>query len=128
MRTWPRAAIIVGASYAIESVLLALPTTHVPQWRLATWAIAGAILSTHIAYERFRLDSPPLQAAWHVGLGGAIGGFGIALAANLHSFYVETPARNATLLRLSLLLWPLVTGIPSFLVAGAAQLILPKRR
>jgi hypothetical protein len=128
VKTWLRAALLFGFGYAIESVLFALPSTHIQFWRLTTWGVAGVLLAMHVTYERFRLENRPLASALHVGLGAAIGGFGLALAANIHSVLVEAPSRNLALLRLSLLIWPVVTGLPAFLVALGMSAVLARKR
>jgi hypothetical protein len=128
MRPWFRAAILFGTGYAAVSVVLALPSTYAQFWRLATWAVAGVLFAMHVAYERFRLENAPLVSALHVGLGAAIGGFGIAVAANVHSILVDAPSRNLALLRLSLLIWPVVTALPAFLVALGMSAVLARTR
>jgi len=128
MKTWLRAAIFFGIGYAVTSVVLALPSTHAQFWRLAAWGTAGILLAFHVVYERFRLGNAPLASALHIGLGAAIGGFGIAVAANAHSVLVEAPSRNVNLLRLSLVIWPIVTGLPAFLVALGLSAVLARRR
>jgi hypothetical protein len=128
MRTWARAAVLFGIGYSVTSVVLALPSTHAQLWRFAAWGAAGVLLSMHVAYERFRLGNAPLTAALHVGLGAAIGGFGIALTANVHSVLVAAPSRNLSLLRLSLVFWPVITALPAFLVALGMSAVLARRR
>ena len=76
MRTWTRAAIVFGVGYALAGIIFAMPATYVQFWRLAAWGVSGILLAMHIAYERFRLENHPFTAAWHIGLGAAIGGFG----------------------------------------------------
>jgi hypothetical protein len=128
MKIWLRAAVLFGIGYTVTSVILALPSTHVQFWRLAAWGVAGVLLAMHVAYERLRLGNAPLASALHVGLGAAIGGFGIAVAANVHSVLIEAPSRNANMLRLSLLIWPVVTGLPAFLVALGMSAVLARKR
>lgn len=128
MRTWTRAAILFGIGYALAGVVFATPSSHVQFWRLAAWGVSGVLLATHVAYERFRLDTRPVTAAWHVGLGAAIGGFGIAVGANVHALVIAAPSRNRQLLVLSLLIWPVVTGLPAFLVALGMGAVLARKR
>jgi hypothetical protein len=128
MKTWLRATVLFGISYAVTSVALAIPSTHAQLWRFAAWGVAGVLLAMHVVYERFRLQNPPLAAAAHVGLGAAIGGFGIALAANIHAVVVAAPSRNLAMMRLSLAIWPVVTGLPAFLVALGMSAVLARKR
>jgi hypothetical protein len=128
MKTWAKAVILFGIGYAFAGVVFAIPSTHVQFWRLAAWGASGVLLAVHVAYERFVCAAPPFTAAWHVGLGAAIGGFGIALGANVHSMLAVTPSRNISMLRLSLLIWPVVTGFPAFLVALGLSAVLGRKR
>ena len=128
MNTWARAAILFGVGYAVAGVLFAIPLTHVQFWRLAAWGVSGVLLATHIAYERFRLNSSPVTAAWHIGLGAAIGGFGIAAAANTHALLATTPNPNQKMLLLALAIWPIITGLPALLVALGVSAALARVR
>ena len=56
----------------------------------------------------------------------ALGAFGLAVAANLHSLQVGTGDRQ--LLALALVIWPIMTGVPSFVVALAAAFGLARIR
>ena len=85
-------------------------------WRAAAFLLSGIVYVAHLAVER--RTARPLTASLHVAVSVAIGAFGIALSANLHSLSVE--AANRGLLRLSLVIWPLMTGAPAFVVALAA--------
>jgi hypothetical protein len=127
-KPWLRAAILFGLGYAFAGVAFAIPSTHVQFWRLAAWGVSGVLLAMHVAYERFRMESRPLAAASHVGLGAAIGGFGIAVGANVHSLLAATPSKNQPMLLLSLGIWPVVTGLPAFLVALGLSAVLARTR
>jgi len=59
-----------------------------------------------------------------VSIGVALGACALALAANLHA--LSTPSANRARLAVALVAWPLLTGIPAFLVALAATSILNK--
>lgn len=128
MRTWTRAAIFFGVGYALAGIVFAIPSTHVQVWRLAAWGVSGMLLAMHVAYERFRLENSPARAAWHIGLGAAIGGFGIAVGANVHSLLAATPSRNQPMLLFSLGIWPVVTGLPAYLVALGVSTVLARTR
>jgi len=128
MKTWSPAAMLFGLGYAFAGIVFAIPTTHSQFWRLAAWGVSGALLTAHVLYERFRLQNPPLTAALHVGLGSAIGGFGIAVGANVHSMLAAVPSRNLAMLKLSLAIWPVVTGLPAFLVALGMSAVLTRKK
>jgi hypothetical protein len=104
-------------------IVFALPTSHVRAWRLAAWAVSAVGFAAHIAYERFRLRDPPGLAALHVALAAALGAFGLAVGANIHSLSVGSD-RHRQLLLLSLAIWPVITAVPAFLVALVANVVL----
>ena len=86
-------------------------------WRLAAWVISAAAFATHIGYEQLRLRSSPRTTALHVSLAAALGAFGLAVAANIHSLTAAGPQQQGHALTLSLVIWPVLTGLPAFLVA-----------
>jgi len=112
---------LVGIGYALIGIGFAMPATHAKAWRLAAWAVCGAAFAAHIVYERVRLRQTPLPAAFHVALAVALGAFGLAVGANIHSLSVETPSSHRLLLQLSLVIWPVMAAVPAFLVALVAS-------
>jgi hypothetical protein len=100
---------IVGVGFAPLSV----PSVFF--WRLAAWVVSAAVYAAHISYEHFRFRRSPHAAALHVAFGAAIGAFGLAAAAIVHSLGIGTG--NLRLLRIALLVWPLITGVPAYVVA-----------
>jgi hypothetical protein len=123
-KLWVRAAVLVGTGYALVGIGFAVPTTHVRAWRLAAWAVSAAGYAAHIAYERFRLRSSPGPAALHVALAVALGAFGLAVGANIHSLSTGSADQHRRLLLLSLGIWPVITALPAFLVALGANGVL----
>ena len=85
-------------------------------WRAAAFLVSGLVYLAHLAFER--TTARVATASLHVALAVAIGAFGLALSANLHSLSVETG--NRALLRWSLVIWPLMTGLPAFVGALVA--------
>ena len=99
------------------------------RWRLAAWAVSAVVYAAHIAYEHFRLRSRATVLALHVALAAALGTFLLAVAASLHAMRVSSHAPYWLYL-LALVLWPLMTGLPAFVVAfvGAKVLALVSPR
>jgi hypothetical protein len=114
----------IGLAYAGIGVVFAWPSTHVQMWRLGAWLISAGLYGAHIVYEGLGLRNPPRVAALHVGLAVALGGFGLAVAANIHSLAVGASVRQRSLLLLALIVWPVLTGLPAFLVAWLFSAIL----
>ena len=84
-------------------------------WRLAAWVASAVVYFAHLAYEHFRLENSPGSTATHVGLAVAIGGFLLAVAATMHAALVTDHAPYVRFL-IALVAWPLITGVPAFLV------------
>jgi len=84
-------------------------------WRLGAWVICAVAFAIHIVLERLRFQNSAGRTAFHVALSVALGGLGLAAAANVHALSAGTG--NRSLLALALVLWPLITGLPAFLVA-----------
>ena len=125
-RPWLRAAILLGVVYALVGIAFAVPATHVQAWRLAAWVVSAMVYAAHIAYEHFRLQNSPLSAALHVALAVALGALGLAVAANIHSLSIGSSHQHRQLLLLSLGIWPLMTGLPAFLVALGIHAVLAR--
>src|SRR5437764_14885470 len=77
--------IVAGGCYGFVGIVFALPTANARVWRLAAWAVSAVIYVGHMVYERHWIRSRPLPSAVHVALGVAIGGFVLAVGANVHA-------------------------------------------
>jgi len=112
---WFAWALLAGSLYVIIAVGFApLSIPSVFFWRLAAWMVSAVVYAAHIGYEHFRMLNPP-STALHVALGAAVGAFGLAAAAIVHSLLTGTGSLR--LLRIAIVIWPLITGVPAFLVA-----------
>ena len=88
-------------------------------WRLASFIVSLIAFVSHIAYERYLAGSRPLIAALRAAVAVALGALGLAVAANIHSVGVE--GANHRLLAMALIIWPVMTGLPAFVVAWAVS-------
>ena len=127
MTPWIRAAVLLGVLYAAIGIVFALPATHAKAWRLAAWGVSGVAFIAHIASERFRLRCSPRRAALHVAAGAALGAFGLAVGAYIHALAVASSSEHQRRLLLAFLIWPVITGIPAFLVALGLGVLLGPR-
>ena len=125
-QSWVGAAVLVGIAYAVVGIVFAVPATHAQMWRLAAWMVSAVGYATHIAYERFRLRSTPGSSALHVACAVALGAFGLAVGANIHSLSTGSTAQHRQLLLLSLGIWPVMTALPAFLVALGINVVLAR--
>ena len=123
-KSWVRTALFVGSGYALVGIVFALPATHVQAWRLAAWVVSAIGYGAHIAYERFWLRNLPGSAALHVAFAVAVGAFGLAVGANIHSLSSGSSNQHQHLLLLSLGICPIITALPAFLVAFGTNVVL----
>ena len=123
------AVVLFGMVYLIVGVAFPNPSASNKMqfmWRLAAWLICAVAFAIHIGLEHFRLRSSPRRTALHVSLSVALGAFSLAAAANIHA--LRTGTGNQRLLALALVLWPIITGVPAFMVAFAAAAVLARMR
>lgn len=125
-RSWVGAVVLLGIGYALVGIVFAAPTTHVQAWRLAAWMVSAMGYAAHIAYERFRLQNSPGSAALHVAFAVALGAFGLAVGANVHSLSTGSANQHRQLLLLSLGIWPVITALPAYLVALGTNVALAR--
>lgn len=118
---WLLIAILVGVLYfviGIASIALAGAAASIPMrsfWRLFAFVISGVVFAAHVTYEHFRLRNPARPTAWHASVAAAFGGFALALMANIHDLGSASGYRPRMLI--ALVAWPLLTGVPAFVVA-----------
>src|SRR5712692_8018836 len=118
-----RMATLVGVGYFVVGFVFALPSAHVRGWRLAAWVTSAAVFAAHIGYEHFRRNNSAWATALHAATAVALGGLLLAVAATVHKMMV--PSHNPYWrFLLALVVWPIVTGLPAFLVALAAAAVL----
>jgi hypothetical protein len=127
-KSWLRAVILVGVMYfAVGIIFAALPnpsvSDQVVMWRLAAWVASGVVYAAHVGYEHFRLGTAPRTTALHAAMAVALGAFLLAVAATVHAVRDPSHAPYWRYL-LALVLWPIITALPAFLVALAVAAVL----
>jgi len=131
-KPWLSTAALVGALYLATGVASAALAgaagsgRMVLFWRWSAFVISAVLFAAHIAHEHVRLASPVGRTAWHAAVAAALGGFGLAVAANIHDLASASGYRPRMLVALAA--WPLLTGVPAFLVALGAAAGLGARR
>ena len=95
-------------------------------WRLAAWSICALAFAIHIALEHFRFHDSTSRTALHVAASVSLGAFALAVAANIHA--LRTGTGNQRLLALALVIWPIIAGVPAFIVALAVAAVLARLR
>jgi hypothetical protein len=126
--SWVRAAVVLGIGYALVGIVFPVPVTHVHAWRLAAWVVSAIGYAAHIAYEHVWLRNPPAPAAVHVAFAVALGAFGLAVGANIHSLSTGSTSHHRQLLLLSLGIWPVMTALPALVVAFGMNVVLARAR
>lgn len=124
-RKWIRAALLIGVVYFLIGRGFTLPADHAHLWRLAAWLASAAVAAAHIGYEHFRLNSSPRATALHAAVAVALGAFLLAVAATVHAVMVPSHAPSWRYL-LALVLWPIFTALPAFLVALVVAAVLAR--
>jgi len=117
--------ILFGVVYLVVGVAFPNPSAANKaqfMWRLGAWLICLVAFAIHIGLEHFRFRNSAKRTALHVALSVALGAFGLAAAANIHALRVGTG--NQRLLALALVIWPIITGVPAFIVAYLINLVL----
>jgi uncharacterized protein (DUF486 family) len=129
-QNWLRNALLFGLLYFVVGILFALLANSSASiiirniWRWAAFLVSGIIFLLNIIYEHYRLHNPSLSTAIHVSLGIALGAFGLAAAANLQDLW--SGSENHSSIALALILWPILTAIPAFLVSFAIAAIMKR--
>ena len=117
---------VVGITFAALAGSLASNEMRV-MWRLAAWLASAAAFAVHIGYEHFRLRNSPRSIALHASVAVALGAFGLAVGANVHAL-LATPSNHSLKFVFALVVWPIVTAVPAFVVALAAAAGLARTR
>ena len=126
---WLRIVILFSMVYLVVGVAFPNPSASNEMqfmWRLAAWLTCAVAFATHIGLEHFRRRNSPRRTALHASVSVALGAFALAAAANIHALTAGTG--NQRLLALALVIWPIITGAPAFMVALAAAVGLARVR
>lgn len=91
-------------------------------WRMAAWLLGLITFASHLGYERLRLGNTPLRVARHVATAVALGAFALAVGGPAASHWGEVGFWRVA--ALSIVLWPILMGIPAFFAALVVASIL----
>jgi hypothetical protein len=123
--------ILVGVVYALVGIgfgeLAHLASSDQVQFRLRLGAFvaSAAVYGAHIWYEHFRLNNSPWTTSLNAGLAVGLGALLLAAAALAHALTVSTHAPFRLHL-IAFVVWPIITGVPTFLVAIVLTTILTR--
>jgi len=126
-----RAILLAALAYLLAGLVFGALANGAPStqirgaWRLAAWLVSAAVFGAHIVYEQMRRRSTPTVSALCAASAAGLGAFALAVAANVHAQRVGANAHRGAL-GLSLVLWPLITALPAFVVALVAAALLAR--
>jgi hypothetical protein len=131
-RQWIARVLLVALVYLIAGLAFgalagnAVSHQMVVTWRLGAWLLSAIAFATHILFDLFRARFTPSATAFHAAIGAALGSLGLAAAATIHAHLSATAHRFPALL--ALITWPLLTGLPAFVVAFVVASVLVRAR
>jgi len=126
---WLFAVMLFAIVYFLVGFAFPNPPASDPRqfwWRLASWFLCGAAFAIQIGLEQFRFRSSPLRTAVHTGASVALAALALAVAANVHGLTAGTG--NQRLLALALVIWPIIAGLPAFVVALVTAAVFARLR
>ena len=123
------AVLLFAVAYLVVGVAFPNPSASNKMqfyWRLGAWLTAVLAFAIHIGLEHIGFRNSPYRTALHASTSVSLGAFALAAAANIHA--LRTGVGNQRLLHLALVVWPIVTGVPVFMVALVIAAVLTRLR
>jgi len=130
VQSWLPAALVAAILYPAIGVGFAFldssaGPSRVRFWRLAAWLASAIVFGAHFAYEQ-RWKPSPLQTASHVSMAVALGAFVLACWVLVHARLIGAP--QSSLAPFALILFPLLSGLPAFVIALVAAILASKKQ
>ena len=120
-RRWLPATLLAALAYIVAGTLVFALVRHAPEHvgliRKGLLLLCFIPFALHLAWEHNTLGNPSVPAAAHAALAAAIGAFFFALSAVINVHLTGSGYLHALLF--SLVIWPLATFVPAFLLALA---------
>ncbi len=120
-QSWLKVMILSSTLYLLIGIIFplfskSLSPREIPNlWRLLSFLTSAFVYGIHIGYEHSRLHNTPLQIAFHTSLAVALGAIVLAGFINIEALWANPGNHNSLLT--AIFLWPLITGVPAFIVA-----------
>ena len=115
--------LLAGLAYVAIGRFFPNPATNQFWWRLGAWVLSAIVFAFHFAIE-YRRGAPAWRVARNAAIGTAIGGFGLAAWAMV--FNATRGTADARTWGLALVLWPIITGAPGFILAYLTATLLQR--
>jgi uncharacterized membrane protein len=127
---WLPAALLAAVLYPAVGIGFAFldsfaGASRVRFWRLAAWLVSAIVFGAHLVYEQ-RRNFSALRTASHVSIAVALGAFVLAVWVLVHGRVSNAP--QSALAPLALVLFPLLTWLPAFVIALVAVGLVSKLR
>lgn len=87
-------------------------------WRAAAWLLSFVVFAGHVWYDRIAVGSTAGSTARHAAAAVALGALLLAVVGPVRGHWAAPDFWRTAVL--SLAVWPLLTGIPAFVVAFVA--------
>lgn len=120
-RRWLPAALLAALAYIVAGfavfVLVQRMPEHVGLIRKGLLLLCLVPFALHLTWEHTRLGSAMVPASLHTALAAALGAFFFALSAVISVHLTGTGNLHALLF--SLVIWPVATFVPAFLLSLA---------
>lgn len=117
-------ALLASAAYVLIGIVTPFlvgdgtSPARATSWRLVAWVLSLAVFAAHITAARLRDQRSTLETAVQVALAVAFGALLLAAAGPVRTYWGKP--NSSRVIVLSLVLWPLMTGVPAFAAAFAA--------
>lgn len=108
------AYVLIGVATATFAGSAATPQMRTA-WRLAAWVFSLAVFLRHIAHENLRIGNSDVRGALRIASGVALAALVLALVGPVRAHWTASDFGRAVIL--SVVVWPIATGVPAFLVA-----------
>lgn len=95
------------------------------RWRLAAWMLSGCVFLVHLIVARRQSELSRVRAAAQVAVAVGVAALVFALVGPVRSHWGEP--HMSRLVLLSVILWPILTGVSAFAAAFALLFVLPRR-
>jgi hypothetical protein len=129
---WVRPLLLASIAYGVVGIVTArLSGAASAQqvraaWRITGWLLALAVFSGHLVFEHLRVGAPLRTMAGRVAAAVALGALALAVLGPVRAYWGASGFGRA--FALSIVMWPIVTGIPALLAALAMGWILKRLR
>jgi hypothetical protein len=129
---WIRPLLLAAITYGVVGIVTArLAGAASAQqvragWRLTGWLLGLAVFSGHLAFEHRRIGAPLRTSATRVATAVAVGALALAIVGPIRAHWGASDAGRT--FALSLVMWPIITGVPAFLLGLAMGWLLKTAR